>query len=95
MSTHQVEKDVLKQILNQIAGTVHAEDELIPEVGLKGTGYIWCYDLLQKTMVRIPCESKCYILDSRRDADGNILVYTLNNDVILIEEDKILYIGYD
>tara|TARA_Y100000310_G_scaffold139129_1_gene138341 strand:+ start:221 stop:508 length:288 start_codon:yes stop_codon:yes gene_type:complete len=95
MSTHEVDKDTLKQILNQIAGTVGKNTEPIPEVGIKGRGYIWCYDLLQKRMVRVACESKCYILDHTQDADGKILVYTPNNDVILIEESKILYTGYD
>ncbi len=95
MRMHNVDKDILKSILNQIAGNARKNEELLPEVAIKGSGYIWCYDLIQKNMVRVVCESKCYILDATKDELGRILVYTINNDVILVEEDKIIYTGYD
>ena len=63
---HNVDKDILKSILNQIAGNARKNEELLPEVAIKGSGYIWCYDLIQKNMVRVVCESKCYILDATK-----------------------------
>ncbi len=50
MGMHNVDKDILKSILNQIAGNARKNEELLPEVAIKGSGYIWCYDLIQKNM---------------------------------------------
>ena len=38
---------------------------------------------------------KCFVLDPTKDDLGRILVYTVANDVILIDEDELIYTGFD
>jgi len=95
MGTHDIDTSALKSVLNQIAGNVGKNETLLPEVGIKGKGYIWCYDVVQKKIVRVIRQTKCYILNDTIDDSGRILIYTLNNDVILIKESEIIYTGYD
>ena len=95
MGTHQIDKDLLKQILKQINGNVGKNEKLLPEVSIKGERHMWCYDIIQHKMVRVACAVKCYIMDDSIDERGRVLVYTLDNNVILVEESKIIYTGYD
>ena len=37
-------QDLVKQLIKQISGNLTEDDELIPEVAIKGSGEIWCYD---------------------------------------------------
>jgi hypothetical protein len=95
MGIHQLDKKLLKRIFNQISGKVEKEEELIPEIAIKGSGHIWCLDPSQNRIIRITRGIKCYILNETKDELNRFLVYTINNDVILIEEEELIYTGYD
>jgi len=95
MGIHTIDKEKLKKIFNQISGAVIEGQEPIPEAAIKGTSYIWCYEMTTRYIVRGSRGIKCYILDDTLDSLGRILVYTINNDVILIEESELLYTGFD
>jgi len=95
MSSHAIDKDLLKRIFNQISGTPKDEDELVPEMAIQGSGYIWCYDPAARGVTRVARGIKCYIVDDTKDNLGRILVYTANNDAILIEEEELIYTGFD
>ena len=95
MGVHQVDKALIKRIFNQLSGKIEKGDTLVPEVAIKGAGYIWCYEITQKQIIRIARGVKCYILDPTKDDLERILVYTIANNVILIEEDELIYTGFD
>jgi hypothetical protein len=95
MGSHRIDKDVVKKIFNQLSGKVDEEDELIPEMAIAGNGYIWCYEPTARQVVRIARGIKCFVLDATLDDLGRIMVYTIANDVILIEEDELIYTGFD
>ena len=94
-TVHAVNKDLLIKIVNQLSGDAKKNDELIPEHAIKGTGYIWCYEPTLKQIIRITRGIKCYILDHREDKLGRIMVYTVQNHVILIKEEELLFTGFD
>tara|TARA_Y100000296_G_C5164132_1_gene253576 strand:+ start:1178 stop:1465 length:288 start_codon:yes stop_codon:yes gene_type:complete len=95
MGLYQVDKKILKRIFNQISGKVQKDDELIPELTIGGAGHMWCFDPSKNQMVRIIRGIKCYALSETKDEFNRILVYTVHNDVILIEEEEIIYTGYN
>ena len=95
MGLYQIDKKLLKRIFNQISGEFKEDEELIPELTIKGTGYFWCFDPASNQMVRVIRGIKCYALSETKDEFNRILVYTTNNDVILIEEEEIIYTGYN
>jgi hypothetical protein len=95
MHSHTVDKALIRRVFNQLSGKPSKEEELIPEVGIAGSGYIWCYEIVQKQIVRISRGIKGYILDHTLDNLNRILVYTAANDVILIEENEIIYTEFD
>ncbi len=95
MSVHSVDKELLKQIFSQLSGKVSEEDYLIPELAIKGSGHIWCYDPTARSIIRVSRGIKCFVIDNTLDDLGRIMVYTMGNDVILIEEDELIYTGFD
>ena len=52
-SRYEKAKDKLKQIMDQIAGEVDPEVDLVPEYCIKGKGDIFCYDPSQRTFVKV------------------------------------------
>ena len=42
-----------QQIIKQISGNITEEDELIPEVAIKGSGEMWCWDPTRRSHKRI------------------------------------------
>lgn len=95
MSSQRVDKKLLKRIFNQISGKIEADEDLVPEMIIKGAGYLWCLDPARHQMVRVARGIKCYILSEEKDEINRILVYTSNNDVILVEEEELILTGYN
>ncbi len=66
--------------------------ELIPEVAIKGTGYIFCYQADTKSFVKIERGQKALIIEDRNDM---YLVYTFDGFLIQIDKEEIIYTGFD
>jgi hypothetical protein len=66
--------------------------ELIPEVAIKGTGYIFCYQADTKSFVKIERGQKALIIEDRSDM---YLVYTFDGFLIQIDKEEIIYTGFD
>ncbi len=88
-------QDLVKQLIKQISGNLTEDDELIPEVAIKGSGEIWCYDPTGRTFKRIYRGVKAYVLRENFDHYGRTLIYTQNGDMVCIEPDDLLHTGYD
>tara|TARA_B100000287_G_scaffold344971_1_gene332246 strand:+ start:79 stop:384 length:306 start_codon:yes stop_codon:yes gene_type:complete len=66
--------------------------ELIPEVCIKGTGYLFCYQPDSKSFVKIDRGQKALIMEERKDT---YLVYTFDGFLIEIDKDEVLSTGFD
>ena len=90
-------KDRIKQIVKQFAGTLSADDtsELVPEYGIKGTGYIFCFYPAKKMFIKISRGSKAFIVDEELNIFGRVLIYTFNGEMVEIDPDELEYTGFD
>jgi len=66
--------------------------ELIPEVGIKGTGYMFCYQTDSRSFVKIQRGQKALIMEER---DNTYLIYTFDGFLVEIEKDQIVSTGFD
>ena len=66
--------------------------ELIPEIAIKGSGYIFCYQPDSRSFVKIERGQKALIIEERKDT---YLVYTFDGFLIQIDKDEILQTGFD
>ena len=66
--------------------------ELIPEVCIKGTGYMFCYQTDSRSFVKIQRGQKALIMEER---DNTYLIYTFDGFLVEIEKDQIVSTGFD
>ncbi len=66
--------------------------ELIPEICIKGTGYIFCYQPDSKSFVKIERGQKALIIQDRKEA---YLIYTFDGFLVQIDKDEVLQTGFD
>jgi|TARA_Y100000310_G_C20385491_1_gene670211 hypothetical protein len=95
MTKKNQESARLEQIIRQISGNVKEDDLPVPEVAIKGRGYIWCYYPSKHEFIRIHRGIKAYIIDNKINKSGRILIYTLNGRVIEIEPNELINTGFD
>jgi hypothetical protein len=85
----------LKKIIKQIAGSIEEKDgELIPEIAIKGTGYIFCYSPMQKWFININRGVKAYVVEENWGLD-KVLVYTYGGHLVELEKQEIVYTRFD
>ena len=66
--------------------------QLIPEVAIKGTGYIFCYQTDTKSFVKIERGQKALIIEDR----GQVyLIYTFDGFLVQIDKEEIIHTGFD
>ena len=95
MNPYKIDKEMLEKIFDQVAGKLNPDTDPVPEMGIKGSGDIWCYDPSTKKFIRIHRGIKCYTLSDSIDELGRILVYTAANDVVLINKKELIETGFD
>ena len=87
--------ELVKRLLKQIAGNVTEDDELIPEVGIRGHGDIWCWYPSARIHRKISRGVKAFVLYENFDIRGRTLIYTYGGDMVCIEPSDLLATGYD
>jgi hypothetical protein len=96
MSWDYINEKKFKALIKQISGTITEKDgELVPYHAIKGKGIIWCYQPTTKTMVRIPRNSKIYVLDMGEENDPDCLAFSSDGIVFVIDKDEIEEIGFN
>ena len=90
-------KDRLKKIVNQFAGNLNGDDEteMIPEYGIKGSGYLFCFYPSKRMYVKVNRGTKVFIVDETLNDAGQILIYTFNGELVEIDPDELEYTGFD
>ena len=88
--------DEIKRIIRQISGKLEPEDgPLVVPCIISGKGYIWCYNPRDRDMIRILRGTKVFIVDSRIDSEGRVMIYAETGEIALIEQDELLVLGFN
>ena len=95
MAKKSANSELVKRIIKQISGEVSADDELIPEVAIVGSGDIWLWDPAHRTHRKAYRGVKAFILYENYDNLGRTLIYTHAGDMLCIEPEELLYTGFD
>jgi len=66
--------------------------ELIPEVCIKGSGYMFCYQTDSRSFVKIQRGQKALIMEERANT---YLIYTFDGFLVEIEKDQVMSTGFD
>ena len=83
----------LRTIMRQISGDVeNISGELVPEMTIKGHGALYCYCPSSREFVKINRGTRAYILKHYIE---KVLIYTIEGYVVEIDEEELIYIGYD
>jgi hypothetical protein len=90
----------IKLAVRQLNGTldhegVDKESELIPEVAIKGNGYIFCFSPGKKSFVKVARGIKGYIINTVKHTLTKYLVYTWDGYLVEIYEDELIFTGFD
>ena len=86
----------LKLIVEQTSGKIEDSDqELIESHKIRGTGAMYCLLSDNRTFVKIERGSTVYIVQDNYSIDGKTLIYSVNGDIILIDPDELVEIGFD
>ena len=89
-------QELLKIILEQIAGEADPERPLIPTYILTGDGDKMCYDPNSRMFQRVSYGTTIYVLKENYDYKGRSLVYTVYGQLVCVEpEDLFLLTGFD
>jgi len=90
MSEIERQKALIKQIIKQMSGTVDENVELVPEYGIYGEGYLFCFQPSTTSFVKVYKNQKVYVLGERKKTK-RLLIYTTCGKIVEIEHEK-LYI---
>lgn len=83
----------LKKIMRQISGDVEdISGPLVPEMTIGGTGIVYCYSPSSREFVKLNRGTSVYILKHYTD---KVLIYTIDGHIVEIDEDELIYIGFD
>ena len=66
--------------------------ELVPEVCIKGNGYIFCYQPESKSFVKIQRGQKALVIEDRDDV---YLIFTFDGFLVQIEKEEVFFSGFD
>jgi len=95
MAKKRTSSEFIKRLIKQISGELTAEDTLIPEVAIDGTGEMWCWDPAARIHKKIYRGVKAFILQENFDDFGRTLIYTLTGEMVCVEPEELLHTGYD
>ena len=94
MSEIKRQKALIKQIIKQLSGDVDEDIELVPEYGISGKGYMFCFQPSTRSFVKIYKNQKIYIL-GEYDKEKKLLIYTTCGKIVEIEADKVYTTDFD
>jgi|TARA_R110002020_G_C15886717_1_gene739692 hypothetical protein len=97
MTWNKIDKEKVKRIYKQIAGTVTEKDgKLHPEIGIRGNkGHIWCWSPTLKQYIQVPRGSKGYIINEMKDNTEKVMIYCTFGEIVVIDYEEIIHTGYD
>jgi hypothetical protein len=96
MAAKPLDIDEIKRIIRQISGKLEPDDgPMIVPCMIVGKGYIWCYNPRNRDVIRILRGTKVFIVDSRVDSEGRVMIYAETGEIALIEQEELLVLGFN
>ena len=86
-------QELLKIILDQIAGEGDESKPLIPVYIILGEGDKMCYDPSHRSFQKIPCGTRVYVIKENYDYKGRSLVYTVYGQLVCIEPEELFLLS--
>tara|TARA_R110000782_G_scaffold165692_2_gene257651 strand:- start:1350 stop:1673 length:324 start_codon:yes stop_codon:yes gene_type:complete len=95
-------KNRIKLAVEQLNGKIPYKTQeeidkivLLPEVAIKGQGYIFCFSPSKKGFIRVLRGQKAYIIDEMPDKPEKCFVYTWDGFLVEIEQEELFFTGFD
>ena len=88
----------LKKILLQTSGKldeIDEQEELILPYKIIGSGIIYCLLSDNRSFTKVTRGVEVYIIERNYNNLGKDLVYTNHGDIVLIESEELIEIGFD
>jgi len=72
------------------------EDEaLVPEYGISGKGFLYCYEYGTRSYIKIARGQKAWLVSDEKDELDRVLIYTQCGKIVKIELEEIIYTEFD
>jgi hypothetical protein len=94
MSEIERQKALIKQIIKQLSGEVDEKVELVPQYGIEGKGYMFCFQPSTKSFVKIYKNQIIYVL-GEYDNGNRLLVYTTCGKIVEINTDIVYKVNFN
>lgn len=86
----------LKNIMKQVSGKMEDfEGALYSEYKVRGEGVLFCLSADNKSFLNVTRGIGAYIICKNYDIMGRTLIYTQYGDIVLIEPEELIELGYD
>ncbi len=88
--------DRLKAIVDQVSGKIDEETvDLIEKYTIRGSGHIYCLLTDNRNFVKITRGIEVYLVDENYDNLNKALIYTCTGDIVFIDMEELILIGFD
>lgn len=88
--------DLIKRLVKQVSGEIEPDDgDLVPSHFIVGSGYIWCFQPASRSFIRVPRGIRVYVLYKSYDPQGRHLIYSNNSEMVVIDPDELIEIGFN
>jgi hypothetical protein len=95
-------KNRIKLAVEQLNGKIPYKTQeeidkivLLPEVAIRGNGYIFCFSPSKRSFIKVIRGQKAYIIDEMPDKPDKCFVYTWDGFLVEIEQKELLSTGFD
>jgi hypothetical protein len=94
MADIEYQKKLIRQIIKQLSGEVDEEVDLVPEYGINGDGYMFCFQPSSRSFVKIYKNQNVYVL-GELDEGKKLLIYTTCGKIVEIDTDKVYKMDFN
>ena len=94
MSEIERQKKLIKQIIKHLSGDIDESVELVPEYGIEGNGYMFCFQPSTRSFIKIYKNQNVYVL-GEIDEGNRLLIYTTCGKIVEIDSDKIYKMDFN
>tara|TARA_B100001094_G_scaffold227665_1_gene222193 strand:+ start:1431 stop:1715 length:285 start_codon:yes stop_codon:yes gene_type:complete len=94
MSDTERQKALIRQIIKQISGDVDESVDLVPEYGIEGSGYTFCFQPSSRSFIKIYINQVVYVLGEYKN-QNRLLIYTSCGKIVEIDTDKVYEMDFN
>ena len=96
MSWKNLSKKQILKITKQLSGKFEdMEGELFPIALIEGCGDIWCYHIVKNEHIRLHRGTRVIIVSDEKDEYGRVLIFTQRGDLVAIDPNDLIKIGFN